>query len=365
MSKDKAETIDRLVSNLAEVITEDELRERLNSGKQLTHYIGFEISGYVHIGQGIMSALVMKDLTDLGVKCTVWLADWHTWINDKLDGTKETAATIGQGYFTEAIKACFKAVGGDPDDIEFRLANDWYKRNTSDYMALTTRVTQNTTEARLRRSIDIMGKKMGDEVSIAQLMYPAMQVADVFLQEIDIVHAGTDQRKAYVIMRDVFNNMKPHMAREYAAKGKPVILLHHLLPNLFSADGKMSKSEPYSAVFIHDSAEEIEHKINKAYAPEKDVKNNPVLIWTRHLLFWNREGQPFRIEREEKHGGNVEFTSFTDFEKACATGEVHPMDLKAAVAKELIDLLAPVREHFAKPEITAKKAELDKVLQSK
>src|SRR3989338_5169645 len=101
---DQTAIINRLIKNSAEIITEDDFRERLESGTKLTHYIGFEISGYVHIGQGIMSALVMKDLTDLGVKCTVWLADWHTWINNKLDGTKATAPEIGRGYFTEAIK---------------------------------------------------------------------------------------------------------------------------------------------------------------------------------------------------------------------------------------------------------------------
>ena len=90
---DQEKIINRLVQNCAEIITEDEFTERINSGDELTHYIGFEISGYVHLGTGLMSALVMKDLTDLGVKCTVWLADWHTWINDKLDGTKETAVT--------------------------------------------------------------------------------------------------------------------------------------------------------------------------------------------------------------------------------------------------------------------------------
>src|SRR5689334_12285400 len=127
------EIIKRLVANTAEIITEEEFKERITSGDQLTHYIGFEISGYVHIGQGMMSALVMKDLTDLGVHCTVWLADWHTWLNNKLDGTKETAANIGTGYFAEAIRACFLAVGGDPTKLEFRLASSFYDRNAMQY----------------------------------------------------------------------------------------------------------------------------------------------------------------------------------------------------------------------------------------
>ena len=58
----------------------------------------------------------------------------------------------------------------------------------------------------------------------------------------------------------------------------------------------------------------------------------------------------------------MEFMEYGELEQAFAAGEVHPMDLKATVAKELIALLAPVREHFADPQHAAQKEELDKVL---
>lgn len=352
--------LERLVKNLAEIITEDEFRElvgeALPAGRQVTHYIGFEISGYVHIGQGIMSALVIKDLQDLGVKCTIWLADWHTWINDKLDGTKETAQKIGKGYFTEAIKASLLAVGADPNQVEFRLASDWYEKDAMRFWETVMRVAQHTTDSRIRRSISIMGREDGENVQVATLMYPLMQVADIFYQNLDIAHAAMDQRKAHVIMRDVAEKVAPE-------KPKPVALHHPLVASL-DGEAKMSKSRPDSAVFVHDSEEEIERKIKKAFAQEKNIEKNPILNWSKNILFWDRE-EPFQIERKPEHGGHVEFTSFPDLESAYAAGNVHPMDLKSAVATELIDLLKPVRDHFAKQEIAAKKAELDKVLSAK
>jgi len=127
---------------------------------------------------------------------------------------------------------------------------------------------------------------------------------------------------------------------------------------------KMSKSNSNSAIWVHDEPEVIEEKLKQAFCPEKEIKYNPVLNWVGHVLFWDRS-TPFVIEREEKHGGTIEFAIYEDLEKAYATGDVHPMDLKATVAKELIELLAPVREHFAKPEIASKKAELDDVLAKK
>lgn len=353
---DKSAIINRLIKNSAEIITEDEFRERLQSGDQLTHYIGFEISGYVHIGQGIMSALVMKDLTDLGVKCTVWLADWHTWINDKLDGSKETAAAIGEGYFTEAIKASYLAVGGNPADLEFRLATEWYSKDAMKYWETVVTVLNQTTQSRLARSISIMGKEAGGEIEGAKLIYPAMQAADIFYLNVDIAHAAMDQRKAHVIMRDVANHLHP-------GQSKP-IALHHALIEGLTGEGKMSKSKPDSAVFIHDDPADIARKIRKAYCPEKDITNNPILNWTKNLLFWNRAA-PFCIERDAKYGGQVEFLTYAELEQAYANGDIHPMDLKNAVTKELTDLLAPVREHFSQPQVAAKKAKLDKLLQKK
>ncbi len=350
---EKQEIINRLTNNLAEVITEEELRSRLESGEQLTHYIGFEISGYVHIGQGIMSALVIKDLQALGVQCTIWLADWHTAINGKLDGTKETAAKIGKGYFTEAMKACLLSVGADADAVEFRLASDWYKQNEGSYWDTVMNVLKNTSIARLQRSISIMGKQAGEDVDGATIMYPAMQVADIFFQDITVAHASMDQRKAHVVMRDTAEKVMP-------GKPKPVAL-HHALIDSLSGENKMSKSKPDTAVFVHDSEEEIARKIKKAFCEEKNIEKNPILNWTKNILFWSRT-KPFVIERKPEHGGDASFDSYENLETAYANGDVHPMDLKAAVVKEITALLAPAREHFANPEIAAFKQELDTVI---
>lgn len=350
---EKQEIINRLLQNTAEVITEDEFRSRIEAEEPLTHYIGFEISGYVHIGQGIMSALVIKDLQALGVKCTIWLADWHTAINHKLDGTKETAAKIGTGYFTEAMKACLLAVGADVDAVEFRLASQWYAKDPMKFWETVLAVTKNTTLARMQRSISIMGKEAGEDVEVATLLYPAMQVADIFYQDIAIAHASMDQRKAHVVMRDVAEKVMPD-------RKKP-IAMHHPLIDSLSGENKMSKSKPDTAVFVHDSEGDIERKIRKAFCEEKNIEKNPILNWTKNILFWNRVS-PFVIERKPEHGGTVEFSSYKELEQAFAAGSIHPMDLKVTVAKEIIELLALAREHFAQPEIVAKKQELDDVL---
>ena len=108
----------------------------------------------------------------------------------------------------------------------------------------------------------------------------------------------------------------------------------------------MSKSIPGSCVYIHDTPKEIETKIGNAFCPAKVVDDNPVLDLCKHIIF--REFDSFEIKRTEKFGGPVSFESYNELEPAFRSGKVHPLDLKAAVAKHLADVLKPAREYFEK-----------------
>jgi len=106
----------------------------------------------------------------------------------------------------------------------------------------------------------------------------------------------------------------------------------------------MSKSQPETCIFIYDSPEDIKKKVSNAFCPEKIVELNPILEYCRHVIF--RELKTFEIERPAKFGGNIEFSSYEELEKAYREGKLHPMDLKNALARELIKILEPVRRYF-------------------
>jgi len=188
--------------NTAEIIGADELPPLMDAGLELRHYIGFEISGKAHLGTGIMSMAKVRDLTAAGVHCSVLLADWHTWINDKLGGDRELIRRIATGYFTEAFRASLLCVDAEPGSVEFVLASDLYRDDT-EYWATVIEVSKNTTLARMQRSISILGRQERESIDFAKLIYPAMQAADIFTLGVHIAHAGMDQRKAHVIARDV------------------------------------------------------------------------------------------------------------------------------------------------------------------
>lgn len=359
------ERINLITRNLEETLTEEELKQLLESGKPLKHYIGYEISGKVHIGQGLFTMMKIKDLQEAGVKTTVLVADWHTWLNKKLDGNLETIKRLGKEYFEEALKAGALCVGADPEKIEFVLGSDFYKQQGNDYWATMVRVAKATTLSRMIRSTTIMGRQETDISDSAMLIYPAMQAADIFMLGVNIAHAGTDQRNVHIVTRDV--------AKELGFP-KPVAIHHHLLQGLLKPaiwpipmDNrdeavmamKMSKSKPDSAVFIHDLPDEIKRKINNAFCPEGNTVYNPILDYTKYLIMAN--GSSLIINRKSEHGGDLEYKSYEELEKDFADKKLHPMDLKAAVAEWLIIKLEPVRKYFEDPKRKAALEEIERL----
>ena len=138
---------------------------------------------------------------------------------------------------------------------------------------------------------------------------------------------------------------------------KPVAVHHHVLMGIAEPitletkdkleqviASKMSKSKPWTAIFVHDSPEEIKAKLRKAWCPDRAVEMNPMLEIVKHVIFHEKEA--FTIERPAKFGGSVTFESMGELEKAYAEGKLHPMDLKNGVAEELAVLLEPVRKYF-------------------
>ncbi len=318
-----------------EIVTEDDLRKVFENYEHPRHYIGFEISGKVHLGTGLCTALKLRDFQKAGINTTVFLADYHSYINGKLGGDLEKIQKVAGGYFKHA----FHSLG--LEKVEFVLASEIYD---NDYWKEVLRISKDTTIKRMLRCITIMGRKETEGTSSSAILYPAMQAADIFKLDVQIAHAGMDQRKVHMLARELSHSYK-----------KEFVAVHgHLLPGLQGAqrmdpdemvEQKMSKSKPNSAIFIHDSEDEIKSKIKKAYCPEKTVEGNPMIEYAEFLFMRDK---PLKIERPEKFGGDLEFATAEDLKKTFIEGNLHPMDLKNAVARELIDALRPSREYFEK-----------------
>jgi tyrosyl-tRNA synthetase len=109
-------------------------------------------------------------------------------------------------------------------------------------------------------------------------------------------------------------------------------------------EAKMSKSNPEISIFIHDTDEDIKRKIKKAYCPEGEIADNPILEICRYIIL-NRVDKLI-ISRPEKFGGDLEINSYEELAEVFESRKLHPQDLKNATAKYLIEILEPVRSYF-------------------
>jgi tyrosyl-tRNA synthetase len=161
--------------------------------------------------------------------------------------------------------------------------------------------------------------------------------------------------------------------------------MNAMVPGL--AGGKMSSSDPDSKIDFLDPPDAVRRKIKKAFCEEGNVEDNGLLAFVDAVLIpisqlrldhaavkvvgsdlvelqqgaaganqeeqqkpFALEGAPagtvFSVSRDDKYGGPMHFSNYGALREAFEKREVHPKDLKAAVADALVNLLAPIRKRF-------------------
>ncbi len=339
---DAASKVEIISKNAQEVITKKDLQRLFETDPSPKGYIGVEPSGLFHVGWMIW-VNKLRDLMSVGVRMMLLEATWHAWINDKFGGD---IAKINA--CAKYIEHCLKAFGVDVDRLKFLKADEMVAQK--EYWEGLLRVAKTLSLSRVKRAVTIMGRKEDESVvDFSKLIYPCMQVEDIFFLDLDICLGGMDQRRAHVLAREV--------AEVYSHK-KPVAIHTPLLPSLQGKgrmegqvtgedamiEQKMSKSKPETCIFIHDSPEEIRSKMNRAYCPPMVIEGNPVLDIAKHIILHkNRE---LSIKRAPKYGGDLVVDSAQELLNMYSQGKIHPLDLKNSVSDELVTMLAPIREYF-------------------
>jgi tyrosyl-tRNA synthetase len=324
-----------------EIVTKDELANLLLNVSVPKHYIGIEISGLLHLGSLILTGYKINDFMRAGINCTLFLADWHSYINNKLKGDWSKITYLSE-YYAEAFR--FVCPG-----LNIVLGSKMYQERGYEYWNDLILFGKHLTLARTMRSLTIMGRTKKDSLDFSQLLYPSMQSIDIRSLGSDIAHAGMDQRKIHMLAREIF----PKLGWKI-----PVAVHHHLLPGLSQPSqsdlhgrtintklgSKMSKSNPDASITVHDDVETINRKVGMAYCPAGVSNNNPVLELVRYIIL--HDYSEFEVERASKYGGTISYNDYAQLERDFEDKYLHPADLKRAVSLYLNKIVDPVRQHF-------------------
>jgi len=311
--------IELIKKGTLEIISSEELEEKLKKDKPIV-YTGYEPSGKIHLGHAI-TIMKLKQLQELGFKVKILLADYHAYLNGK--GTLEEIEKTAK--YNEK---CFKALGLS-EDTEFILGSSF--QTSQEYTDEIYKLATHITLLRARRSMDQVSRN-SENPKVADAIYPLMQVADMKALNLDVALGGMEQRKIQMLARENLSKI---------GFDAPVCIHTPLLHGL-DGDEKMSSSKG-NFIAVDDSEEEIKTKINKSFCPAGEIEGNPIIEIAMHFIFSNQD--KLLIERPEKFGGNLELSE-SELLDIYSSNELHPMDLKTAVTKYMINYLSSVREYM-------------------
>ncbi|MHA2249252.1 MAG: tyrosine--tRNA ligase [Candidatus Kariarchaeaceae archaeon] len=336
MVKDHQEAFEKIKRNTQEIVSEPELLQVLQKDK-VTAYWGTAPTGQIHTGYLIPMSKI-ADFLDVGVEFTILLANLHAHLDDMK--SPFDLLKYRTEYYKEVILGLLEGLSVDVSKLKFIVGTDFElsEKYALELLKLSSVVTFNRSK---RAGAEVVRQK--DDPKLGSFLYPLMQSLDVPHLECDIAFGGIDQRGIYMLSREIVPIL---------GYNKPICVFNPMLPGL--TGGKMSASDESSKINVLDTIKQVKKKVNKSFCPEKEVEGNTVLSFCKTVIFpfLERKGELYVINRHEKYGDKITYSSYIELEQDFVQGALHPADLKLGTGDYTNALLEPVRKRFSKnPEL--------------
>ncbi|KAJ7076538.1 tyrosine tRNA ligase [Mycena belliarum] len=354
---------DLMTRGLQETLGGDILKAILAEGRSPKGYWGTAPTGRPHIGYFVPLTKI-ADFLQANAEMTILLADLHAFL-DNMKAPLELVEYRTK-YYKFVILAVFKSLGIPTSKLKFALGSDHEltKEFTMDNFRLCATVTEHDAK---KAGAEVV--KQVESALLSGLIYPGMQALDEQYLGVDFQFGGVDQRK-------IFTFAELYLPR--LGYAKRAHLMNAMVPGL--AGGKMSSSDPNSKIDFLDAPEVVRKKIKAAFCEEGNVAENGILAFVKAVLIPVSllrlenarqqgallepnapdlkpfatddapEGTVFTIERDAKFGGSTHYASYEELESDFAAKNLHPKDLKGAVASAINRLLSPIRAEFESDE---------------
>ena len=267
-----------------EIIGEDNLIEKLKSGKKLTIKVGFDPTAPdLHIGHTVILKK-MRQFQDLGHKVIFLIGDFTGKIGDPSGKNKtrpplttNEIKTNAKTYEDQVLKVL------DPDKTIIDFNSRWGdKMSAADMIKLAA---QSTVARMIERDDFSKRYKNNQPISIHEFLYPLMQGYDSVELEVDVELGGTDQKFNLLVGRDLQKNV---------GQSPQTIIT---LPLLEGLDGvkKMSKTEE-NYIGITEKADDI-------FGKTMSIPDEIMMKWF-DLLSLRPLEEIKKVEKDIKEGAN-------------------------------------------------------------
>ena len=227
----KKSIFEELKAGTSQIIPENELRKKLESGKKLRVKLGCDPTAPdLHLGHAVVLSK-LKQFQDLGHEIIFLVGDFTARIGDPT-GRSKARPPLSDGDIAQNTKSYFEQVGRilDPERITVRYNSEWLANlSSTDIVDLCAKVTL----ARLIERDDF-AKRMAEKAAIGfhELLYPLFQGYDSIELKADVELGGTDQ---------TFNLLMGRFLQEQFGQEPQAVVITPLLEGLDGVQ-KMSKS---------------------------------------------------------------------------------------------------------------------------
>ena len=216
---------------IAEIINENSLKSKLQSGKKLRIKMGVDpTSPDIHLGHAV-GIRKLRQLQDKDHKIIFLIGDYTSKIGDP-SGKKVTRPILSDNEIQQNAKTYFQQVGNilDVSKTEIRYNSEWYKKmGFNDLLQIAAKFTV----AQILERDDFENRiKKGIDIGIHEMLYPIMQAYDSVILKADVEFGGNDQK---------FNMLAGRTLQRKMKQTPQDIVITKLLVGLDGKD-KMSKS---------------------------------------------------------------------------------------------------------------------------
>ncbi|KAI9929140.1 hypothetical protein ASPWEDRAFT_36890 [Aspergillus wentii DTO 134E9] len=329
---DVAQRLALIKENLAEILNPEVIEAALAEGRSPKIYWGTATTGRPHCGY-FVPALKIAQLLAAGCDVKVLLADIHGF----LDNLKAPIELVEHRvvYYRLTISAILESVGVSTEKLQFVLGSSYQKspEYVMDLYKLSSLVSEHDAK---KAGAEVV--KQTDNAPLSGLLYPLLQCLDEEYLDVDAQFGGLDQRKLFTAAKEWL----PRVGYKQRAH-----LLNAMVPGLQGA--KMSSSDEDSKIDLLDTPEAVTKKIRKAEASPRVVEGNGVLAFCEFVLLPAaalKGKAEFRVERERDGLEPLVYTNIKQMQEDYANDTLTPQLLKPAVAKALIELMAPIQAAY-------------------
>ncbi len=222
-------------ANTVEIIPEEELLEKLRSGRPLRVKYGVDPSGPdIHLGHCV-PIRKLRVFQDLGHTVVLIIGDFTAMIGDP-SGQSEMRPQLTRQQVEQNMATYREQISKilDPKRTEFNYNSEWLRKLTPEDII---RLASTHTVAQLLAREDFNARYKAEEpISLVEFLYPLLQGYDSIAVRADVEIGATEQKFNFLVAREL-QRMNP-----LGAPQEPQCIL--TLPILVGTDGlrRMGKS---------------------------------------------------------------------------------------------------------------------------